>query len=204
MLNWVRCQFVLPVSVAFVLSGCFLFSSGPPKSTPTMIEVTLATAADVNPDARNRPSPIMVRFYELKSLTAFQAADFFSIFDRDKDILASELTARDEFSLAPNDRQGFSREPKAETKFIGVIAAFRDIDRAVWRASYEIPLNRATAVNVRLDARRITILAEPAKAKKVPAGSAKVPESVATPAAPSAPASPTAPTAPSAPAVPGR
>ena len=195
MLNWSRCNGVLPVAVALALCGCF--SKGPakpaPPPAPTVVEVTLAASADVNPDARGRPSPIMVKFYELKSLTAFQAADFFTIFDRDKDILGSELTMRNEFSLAPNDRQVFTREPQAETKFIGVIAAYRDIDRAIWRASYEIPPNRTTPVNVRLDARRIIIVAEPAPVK----GSAtptKLPTAPATPATPASPTIPATPT----------
>jgi type VI secretion system protein VasD len=140
--------------MAAILShGCSFF--GPPS-----IGVTIATAPDVNPDARNRPSPILVRFYELKSPTAFQAADFFSILDREKDTLGAELVMRDEFSLAPMGKQEFKRTLQADTKFIGVVAAYRDIDRAVWRSSFAVPAKRSVAINVRLDARRMTILAD--------------------------------------------
>ena len=65
--------------VAMVLySGC----ASPPK--PTVVSATLIATATVNPDAHKRPSPLVVRVYELKSAAAFDAADFVSLFERDQ------------------------------------------------------------------------------------------------------------------------
>ncbi|MGB7990462.1 MAG: type VI secretion system lipoprotein TssJ, partial [Candidatus Methylophosphatis roskildensis] len=45
---------------------------------PTVITATIDAAATVNPDANGRPSPIVMRMFELRSIAAFNNADFFS------------------------------------------------------------------------------------------------------------------------------
>src|SRR5207249_3614821 len=118
---------------------------------------TLDAHANVNPDARGRPSPVIVRFYELKSLAAFNAADFFSMFDRDKETLGAELVAREEFDLRPGEKRPLARTLQPDTRYIGVVAAFRDLERSQWRASAAVPPNKASTVDVRLDDKSVSV-----------------------------------------------
>jgi type VI secretion system protein VasD len=101
--------------------------------------MTISTTADINPDANNRPSPIVVRIYQLKTDAAFTAADFFSLFDDDKKALGPELISRDEFVLGPAERRTIDVTVAAETRFVGAVAAFRDIRNAQWRVLVPAP-----------------------------------------------------------------
>ena len=96
---WRLAHAVAVVSLGAV-AGC---GTAPPA--PTAIRADIVATADVNPDARGRPSPVVVKVFELKSLAAFETADFFSLFDKDKETLGGELLARDEFSLIPGDKR---------------------------------------------------------------------------------------------------
>src|ERR1700680_2089380 len=123
--TWLR----VPLAILLGLSAC---ASPPPPPKPTTITAALDAHANVNPDARGRPSPVVVRFYELKSLAAFDAADFFSMFDRDKETLGAELVAREEFNLRPGEKRPLARTLQLDTRYIGVVAAFRDLERSQW------------------------------------------------------------------------
>ena len=49
--------------VAAGLAACA--SPPPPPPKPTVIQATIETRPTSNPDARGRPSPVVLRFYEL-------------------------------------------------------------------------------------------------------------------------------------------
>jgi type VI secretion system protein VasD len=121
--------------IAFLLATCAALaacSTAPPK--PVNVKLSIAVSADVNPDAQNRPSPIVIRVYQLKDDAAFKGADYFALYDKEQATLAAALVSRVEFELAPGERHmaDFSLSP--DTRFIGVAAAYRDIRNAEWRA----------------------------------------------------------------------
>ena len=134
------------LAFAVGVSGC---ASGPPKPVKTHVAIT--AQADVNPDASGRASPVVVRFYQLKSDASFAAAEFFPLFDDDKKVLAGDLAARDEFELAPGEQHGLDVLVPAEVRFVGAIAAYRDIRNSTWRALAAVPkkgLGKAVKVTV--------------------------------------------------------
>lgn len=143
--------------VLLLLSGC---AGAPKPPPPTVIQLTLEVAADANPDSRGRASPIIVRLFELKSLAAFEGADFFSLFEKDQATLGAELVAREEFQFQPKDTRKMERTLQPDTRHVAVIAAFRDLERAKWRAATAVPLNKTTPVVVRVDARSISVAAK--------------------------------------------
>jgi type VI secretion system protein VasD len=123
----------------------------PPKPTPPPLTIaaapnasvkapmTISTSADVNPDANGRPSPVVVRIYQLKTDAAFTAAEFFALFDDDKKALGPELISRDEFVLGPAEKRTIDVTVASETRFVGAVAAFRDIRNAQWRVLVPAP-----------------------------------------------------------------
>jgi type VI secretion system protein VasD len=147
-----RMRFLLAVVVVALSAGC---GTSPPK--PTVIEAAVDAATDLNPDSRGRASPIVVRVFELKTLAAFNGADFFSLWDRERETLASELVARDEFQLRPGEPKKFERTLQPDTRYIGVIAAYRDLERAQWRGSVAILPHRVLPIVIKLEARNVTI-----------------------------------------------
>jgi len=138
---------VASIGLVVVLAAC----AGPPPPKPTVVAATLQASANVNPDARKRASPLVVRIYELKSSAAFDAADFLSLYERDQATLAAEMGAREEFTLRPGDSQPWEKTVGPEVRFIGVIAAFRDIERARWKALVPVKANLRNVVTIRAD-----------------------------------------------------
>jgi len=132
---------VSALAVILAANGC---GKGPPPAPPALTiaaapearvkaPMTVAAAADTNPDATGRPSPVVVRIYQLKTDAAFNSAEFMSLFDDEQKILGPELISRDEFVLAPSERRMMEVSVSGETRYLAAIAAFRDIRNAQWR-----------------------------------------------------------------------
>lgn len=105
----------------------------PPPPKPSEAHVMMAVAPDTNPDTSGRPSPVVVRVYQLKGDAAFKSADFFKLFDEEEQTLGAELVSRREFVLAPSDLRGLDVALDPDTRFVGAVAAFRDIRNSQWR-----------------------------------------------------------------------
>lgn len=122
----------------------------PPKP-PAVLRIQLEAGARLNPDTRARPSPVVVRVYELKAAAQFTSADFLSLQERDQATLGADVVAREELVLRPGESKLISRTLAPETRFVGVVAAFRDLERARWRAQVELVAGRDNTVTVVLD-----------------------------------------------------
>lgn len=129
----------------------------PPPPKPTILQISLTVDLNANPDARGRASPVVARLLELKSLAAFQSTDFFSLFDRERDALGSDLVAKEELLLQPGESQQLTRELQPDTRFVAVLAAYRDIERSRWRASIPVTLNETTPVTISVRERDVII-----------------------------------------------
>ena len=129
----------------------------PPPPPPTVIELTISAADDINPDGGGRASPVVVRWVQLAGTNSFEKADFFQLHDKEAALLGQDLQAGDEAPVAPGASQKVSFEAKPGTKFLGVTAAFRDIDKAEWRADVAIPPNQTTKLKIQLEKLKLTI-----------------------------------------------
>ena len=127
----------------------------PPK--PSVAELSFVIDPNVNPDASGRPSPVVVRIYELKSLSAFNRADFFSLYEKDRELLAADLVNRDELPMVPGGKPQAITTLRSDTRYLGVVAAFRDIEGARWRASTPIFVNQTTRMEIKLDRNEVAI-----------------------------------------------
>lgn len=133
-------QTLRTMSMGFLLAtyGALVACSSPPPPKPppqpVKVKLTLAASADVNPDAQNRPSPIVVRIYQLKDDAGFKDADYFALYDKEAATLTAALVSRVEFELAPGEKHTADYSVSPDTRYIGVAAAYRDIRNAQWRA----------------------------------------------------------------------
>lgn len=138
----------LACAVAFAV-GC---GGGPP-----LLKGSIKAEPSVNPDRGGRPSPIVVRVYELKGIAAFNNADFFSLFDKEQEALSGELVGREEYQMQPGETRQYSRQLQPETKFVGVVGAFRDLDQSRWRQTVPIPVKKSATITIGIQARAITL-----------------------------------------------
>ncbi len=166
-------QPVLSIRIALVagvvlLASCFGGKPPPVQPAapgPTQLNATLQVADNVNPDVRGRASPVVVKLYELKAPTAFESADFFSLYERDRETLGGDLVAVEELQLLPGEKRAFTRTLQGGTRYVGVLAAFRAVERAQWRATLAVEANRLNRVLIKLDGTRASIGAAPEASK---------------------------------------
>lgn len=147
-----------------LLTGC----SSTPK--PPIAVVSLNVQPNINPFTTTTTEtkapearPVVIRFYELTSLAAFNSADFFSIFNDYKTTLENELITSEEFRLIPGQRQKFNRTLNIDTRYVGVVAAYKDLEQSQWRASAAIPPKEsAPEIYIFLQGNKIQVGAKPA------------------------------------------
>jgi len=126
-------------------------------SSPPLLRGAITVDSNVNPDRAGRPSPIVVRVYELKSVAAFNGADFFALFDSEQATLGGELVGREEFQLQPAETRQYQRQLQPDTKFIGVVGAFRDLEQARWRQTVPLPSKSKPTITIGLAARAVSV-----------------------------------------------
>lgn len=112
-----------------LLSGCSTWSSDP---EPTRLDLTLAASARLNPDQHDRPSPVVLRLFELRHPVAFETADFFSLYERPRDTLAADLLITEELELRPGETRRLKLLVE-NGRHLGVLAAYRDLNETRWR-----------------------------------------------------------------------
>jgi type VI secretion system protein VasD len=137
-------------------------SQPPPPSSPqppTKVELLIDAAADINPDAAGRFSPVQLRVYEMKDANAFQSADFFGIYEMEQQALGPDILRKEEMMLRPGQQITIMLEPQADMHFLGAFAAFRDLAAAQWRGAVPITAHETTLVEIRINGTRLSVTA---------------------------------------------
>ena len=122
------------------------------ETPPTRFEASLVASADLNPTADGRAAPLLVRLYPLRSASSFESADFFTVYEQGDVLLAADVTAPpEELNMLPGQTKPVMRQLSDDTRFIAILAAYRDVDNATWRALIPIKPNTTNTVTVKLD-----------------------------------------------------
>lgn len=136
-------------AVLLTLSGC---SSWSPYSDTTKLDLSLMGSEKLNPDINGRPSPIVVRLIELKHPVAFENADFFSLYQQPKDILSQDLVSTEELELRPGENRELKLTVQPGSRYVGVLAAYRDLPESSWRYVITLQPEDINHVALNLDA----------------------------------------------------
>jgi type VI secretion system protein VasD len=127
-------------------------------SSVSTVEAKLHADKKLNPDLNGRPSPLVVRVYELKSLSVFNSADFFNLFEQDVALLGEDLQMRDEFAFQPGETKSLERDLRIDTRYLGIIGAYRDIENARWRNSVKVEPDEDLELIIKFGAKGIDIM----------------------------------------------
>lgn len=159
-----RASTVILLIAALALSGCSSDPEKPapvaepsPKAPPRTVQIHMVVSDQVNPDLNGRPSPIVMRIYELKSLGKFVEGDFYKLFENYDSHLGSELIESEEFHLKPGDVTMIQRTLSDDTRYIAVTAAFRDINQAIWKDKIQINDEKITDLLVFIEKLKISV-----------------------------------------------
>jgi type VI secretion system protein VasD len=150
---------LLAAATLTAMGGC---GSKPPKEDkppppPPVLRVDVTAAANANRGPAGQALPIVVRVFELKAQGAFRGANFFSLYDHESKTLGGELIAREELTLAPGQTRQIVKPLDPQTRYLGVLGAFRDIDRATWRALVPLIAGKDNNLDVAVGANSIRV-----------------------------------------------
>lgn len=126
---------VAGLAVAAV-SGCSSVNSkvGGMLGFETDLTLKLIAEADINPDDKNRPSPLFIRLYELKSTRQFERANFIDLYERDKEVLGADMVAKQTLKrLQPGDTRKDKLVLNRETRYVGLVAEFLQYQKAKFK-----------------------------------------------------------------------
>lgn len=137
---------ILALGTAMLAAGC---GGAPKPPPPTTVSGAIQASAQLNPSVNQRPSPLLLRVYELKSASVFGSADFMALYQGDQATLAADLLARDEFMLQPGENRPYKKTLAPETRFIGVIGAYRNLEKSTWRVVVPVQPNKAQTLSIR-------------------------------------------------------
>lgn len=132
--------------LVFTLGAC---SSPPPKPVVTTVNGTIQGSDKLNPTVNQRPAPLQVRVYELKTAAAFNSADFMALYQNDQSTLAADVVGREEMMLQPNESRPYKKTLSPDTKYIGVIGAYRNLEKATWRVIVPVQTGKAHTLTIR-------------------------------------------------------
>ncbi len=122
---------------------------------------SIQAAADLNPSVSQRPSPLLLRVYELKTAAGFNQADFMALYQSDTATLGADMVSREEFTLQPGETRPYNKQLGPETRFLAVFAGFRNLEKARWRVAVPVEAGRAQKVMIRAEALSVAALVSP-------------------------------------------
>jgi type VI secretion system protein VasD len=107
-------------------------------------------------------SPVHIRVLQLRDDSMLLAADFASL-DRDlKKALGSTFISADDYVIRPGSFKFVDSAPvDSKTRFIAVVASFRDLDGGTWKSVTRIePVGQSYAMQIVLADNRVRVLTE--------------------------------------------
>lgn len=145
-----------------VAGGLVLLGAGC-SSAPKVASLSgsIQAAADLNPSVSQRPSPLLLRVYELKTAAGFNQADFMALYQSDTATLGADMVSREEFTLQPGETRPYNKLLGPETRFLAVFAGFRNLEKARWRVAVPVEAGRAQKVLIRAEALSVAALVSP-------------------------------------------
>lgn len=139
--------------LALCLSAC---------SKPS-VNLSIASQPNVNPDHSGRPSPIIVKMYELRSDLAFKQLDFQTLFEKPVQALGADLIAADEIVLVPGEARKVAYMPSPDTRYVGLIGGFRQMERSHWREVRPVDSESGNLICVELNDASILLIPDDRK-----------------------------------------
>lgn len=129
-------------------AGCTSLNSkvGGVLKLDTDLTLTFLADTSINPDDKNRPSPLIIRLYELKSPQKFERANFLDLFERDSEILGPDMLAKQSLKrLKPGDERKDKFVLNPQTRYVGLLAEFLQYRDAKFKVVIPIAANNVVA-----------------------------------------------------------
>ena len=118
--------------IIIILFNVFLLTH---CSKPTVIDTQLNihSARYLNPDINGKTAPIVLTLYELKAPYSFKSSDYSALINNPAKILGTNLIDKQSFEIQPNNSTTLTQIISPQTRYLGIIAGYRNIQISDWR-----------------------------------------------------------------------
>jgi len=123
-------------AMALTLASCTSVNSkvGSLLDLDTDLKLSFVVDKNVNPDDSKVSSPLIVRMYELKSIKAFENANFIDLYERDSEVLGKTMITEQALKpIQPNEDRTARFVLSKGTKYIGLYAEFLQYENAKYK-----------------------------------------------------------------------
>jgi len=140
-----RRELLVAMGAAGLLSAC---ASDPPK--PAVVTVTISAQPGTNPAPDGSERPVIVLVLRLRSVNAFNSADFLAFQGNPAAALGADLVGLDQVAIAPGATISKTIVFEIEATFLGLVALLRNPGGRVWRTSAPVAPDSAVTANATL------------------------------------------------------
>jgi len=118
-----------------LLGGC----ASSKVAVPAPFTVVIVADKELNPDRNGQPMPVQVKLLRLRSATAFNGGDFFTLYEKEDQILGAELVGKETLMVQPGETRTISGKSNGQERMLGVVVAYRELENGVWRGLAPLP-----------------------------------------------------------------
>lgn len=130
----------------------------------TDLKVIFDVNKNINPDEKHTPSPLFIRFYELKSDKRFERANFLELFEQDEAILGDELISKQELKrIAPGEPRTERFVVDKDTRYVALFGEFFQFKNAKFKVVFPVTSNNVIENTVRIEINDTNLLLKSAK-----------------------------------------
>jgi len=122
------------VIALLLVGGC---ANNPNK--PIQINGSISATTVLNPDISGKYRPVNIKVYYLKSEGAFNQAGFNDLYNFTDKVLADSVLHISNHQLLPGQSLELKEQAPQGVKYLGVVAAFRNIEDAQWKDIQAVP-----------------------------------------------------------------
>lgn len=150
------------LNVLFLISLGLLFGCAsepapqPVSLPPTALQLQIVLGSDLNPDGTGLASPVLLKFYELKETSGFNSSDFFGLFNDDKTALDGDFLHKNELILKPGETKQLDIQPEESARYLGVFAAFKQLDNAQWRTTISFVPHQTQKIVIKINRNQLS------------------------------------------------
>jgi type VI secretion system protein VasD len=159
-----RRAFLLLPAVVLLPAGLLLARCAPAPKPPAVLTLTMVGGADQNLDPTGKAAPVAVKVYQLTATAKFQSSDWTALTEQEAQTLGQDEAApSQQFVVAPGETQPQTFTLKTGVQNIGIVALYRDIDHATWRAMAPAADSGPTKLTLTIGKLAVTLAPTPAK-----------------------------------------
>lgn len=149
-INFIHSELRKLVGLLFISMIVVSCGNNQPTKENNQVIVHLNADTDINLNNQGQPSPIRITLYSVKSIQDFENTDYFSLVDTKNSQLQAIASPVYQIVLKPGDNKTITLKLASDSRAIGIVGGYRDINHAAWIKTLAWPMSNTPSFLDRL------------------------------------------------------